>query len=70
MTRPVGNQVPDERQAKKREITDQVQYFVTNEFVQKPQPGFVQYAVLGKHHGVLKISAAAEAARPEGFHFL
>ena len=33
MSRPVGNQMPDERQAEKREVTDQVEYFVADEFV-------------------------------------
>ena len=57
MPRPISNQVPDKGETEKREVANQVQDFVANELVRKPEPRFIEDAVLGEDNGIVEIPA-------------
>ena len=48
----------NEGQPEKREVADQIQHLMTDEFVGETKAGFIQNPVLRKDDGILEIPAA------------
>ena len=57
VTGALGDNMADEREAKKRNIADQVQHFVSNKFVGEAKAGLIDNTFFGQDHRVIQGSA-------------
>lgn len=70
MSGTVCNNMTDKGHPEEREVTDQIENFVTNELIVESETGIIHDAVSRQHDCVIEGSTFPKSTSPQGLDFL